>query len=242
MSEGNASCGGQFLIASPYLTDGFFFRSVVLVVRHETQGALGVVINRPGTDRWREVLTTSSATKPTSPVAEEASENEADSAERIFVGGPVEGPLLALHDIAGIGDPCQRNDSAEGSSSAADSSGISATVHDNPAEAFGSLSIHWADAVAWLTADEDHLRLLANRADARVKFVINYSGWGPGQLDRELNDGGWLVTPADTESIFDAGDDIWERLVKKCGHRIMSDLTGDQAVRDVDGSFDSGLN
>jgi putative transcriptional regulator len=38
---------GTLLVASPELTDPSFARSVVLVLRHETEGTLGVMLNRP---------------------------------------------------------------------------------------------------------------------------------------------------------------------------------------------------
>ena len=42
-----ASLQGQFLIASPKLLDPNFARSVVLMVQHGDEGALGLVVNRP---------------------------------------------------------------------------------------------------------------------------------------------------------------------------------------------------
>jgi putative transcriptional regulator len=41
------SVRGQLLIAGPTLLDPNFWRSVVLVVEHSEEGALGVVLNRP---------------------------------------------------------------------------------------------------------------------------------------------------------------------------------------------------
>lgn len=41
------SLAGQFLIASKYLRDPNFYQSVVLIIRHGSDGALGLVVNRP---------------------------------------------------------------------------------------------------------------------------------------------------------------------------------------------------
>ena len=38
---------GQLLVASPLLADDNFKRSVVLLLDHGDEGALGVVVNRP---------------------------------------------------------------------------------------------------------------------------------------------------------------------------------------------------
>lgn len=48
--------GGQLLVATPVLDDPNFARSVVLVLDHDEEGALGVVLNRPGGVRVDEVL------------------------------------------------------------------------------------------------------------------------------------------------------------------------------------------
>jgi putative transcriptional regulator len=45
------SLAGSFLIASPKVIAPAFHRSVVLLLRHDAQGAFGLVVNRPGTDR-----------------------------------------------------------------------------------------------------------------------------------------------------------------------------------------------
>lgn len=45
-----------FLLAAPTLQDPNFVRSVVLLVRHTPQGAMGMIINRPGPRRLGELL------------------------------------------------------------------------------------------------------------------------------------------------------------------------------------------
>lgn len=47
---------GSLLVATPLLSDPNFGRTVVLVVEHETSGALGVVLNRPTQVRVAEIL------------------------------------------------------------------------------------------------------------------------------------------------------------------------------------------
>jgi putative transcriptional regulator len=43
------SLTGRLLVATPTLDDPNFFRTVVLVLHHDNDGALGVVLNRPST-------------------------------------------------------------------------------------------------------------------------------------------------------------------------------------------------
>ena len=47
---------GRLLVATPELGEGTFERSVVLVLDHDEEGALGVVINRPTPVDVAEVL------------------------------------------------------------------------------------------------------------------------------------------------------------------------------------------
>lgn len=256
----NASqnCTGCFLIASPYLHDGNFFRSVVLIIRHTHEGAFGVVINRPGPQRFSEVIAMSDPSwkvgsenqvgSSESPGGDDAGDAFGDSLpeggleihpDQIYLGGPVNGPVMAVHSIAGIGDPCGA-DSGDGNEN--DPAGAKTQLHDHPAEPWGSMSIQWADVPAWVTADEDHLRLLARRDDAKVRYVVGYSGWGPSQLEGELADGGWLVTPADSESIFSPSEKVWEKLVHRCGQEILQDLTPDVTFPSEQQGFDPGVN
>ena len=57
------STKGRLLIASPTLDDGVFDRTVLYMLEHNAEGALGVVINRPsdafdvpGLDAWENML------------------------------------------------------------------------------------------------------------------------------------------------------------------------------------------
>lgn len=50
------SCAGRLLVASPLLGEGPFHRAVVLVVEHDEDGALGVVVNAPSPVAVGDVL------------------------------------------------------------------------------------------------------------------------------------------------------------------------------------------
>jgi putative transcriptional regulator len=39
-------------------------------------------------------------------------------------------------------------------------------------------------------------------AESRLRVYAGYAGWGPGQLDREMSIGSWVVARADARSIF----------------------------------------
>lgn len=51
-----------------------------------------------------------------------------------------------------------------------------------------------------------------------LRVYVGYSGWAPGQLQREIERGGWHVLPADAETVFDKDPArIWPELIKRAG-------------------------
>lgn len=70
-----------------------------------------------------------------------------------------------------------------------------------------------------LTATLDILRAIGRGEGPRRKFfALGYAGWGPGQLDAEIQANGWLTVAADDTLLFDSGnDDKWRRAIAKLG-------------------------
>jgi putative transcriptional regulator len=85
------SLQGKFLVASAKLADPNFFRTVVLIVRHNDEGAMGMVVNRPASLTVREVW-------------EKVAGADCDTDEHLHVGGPCPGPLMALHGRGDLAD------------------------------------------------------------------------------------------------------------------------------------------
>ena len=55
----------------------------------------------------------------------------------------------------------------------------------------------------------------------RLRVFRGYSGWGPFQLDSELNDGAWIVLPAETVDVFTARPDLlWRAVLRRQGGRL----------------------
>ncbi|HET7874251.1 MAG TPA: YqgE/AlgH family protein, partial [Methylomirabilota bacterium] len=43
-------------------------------------------------------------------------------------------------------------------------------------------------------------------------FALGYAGWGPGQLEAELDRGDWITVPADEDLVFGQNYDTkWDR-------------------------------
>jgi putative transcriptional regulator len=65
--------------------------------------------------------------------------------------------------------------------------------------------------------------LRSNTAGRPVRVYAGHAGWGPGQLQSEIESGGWFMAPATAEYIFhERPASIWGELVKKASLRSAS--------------------
>jgi len=158
------SLKGHFLIASPKLMDPNFSRSVVLLVQHGEEGAMGLVVNRPMEMTVKEAW-------------EQVSESTCAIQSPIHQGGPCEGPLMVVH--------------ADGSA--------------------GQLEVIPG---LYFTTDREAVERLVEENQTQMKFFVGYSGWGPGQLENELEEGGWLVAAATDDLVFAPPHDLWNDIMR----------------------------
>lgn len=84
------SLAGKVILASPFLEDPNFFRTVVLLLQHTDKEALGLVLNRPTDFSVKKVVAM-------------VCEVECIHDSSLHYGGPVDGPLIALHDSESLG-------------------------------------------------------------------------------------------------------------------------------------------
>jgi putative transcriptional regulator len=71
--------------------------------------------------------------------------------------------------------------------------------------------LHW-------TRSQEALRRIAEKPDLRARVFLGYAGWAPGQLEREIAQGSWLVVPVRPELLFhDHLDRLWELAVRSLG-------------------------
>ncbi|MDH5229977.1 MAG: YqgE/AlgH family protein [Gammaproteobacteria bacterium] len=52
----------------------------------------------------------------------------------------------------------------------------------------------------------------------KVRTYAGFSSWGPGQLQQEIDDGGWVVAPGDAKGLFDENtESLWQTLFDRWG-------------------------
>jgi len=85
------SLRGHLLIATPQLLAPIFAKSVILMLEHNEEGAMGVILNQP-------INTT--ITDLAGKIFDESFEWD----KPLHLGGPVPGPLMVLHTIADLAD------------------------------------------------------------------------------------------------------------------------------------------
>jgi putative transcriptional regulator len=85
------SLQGHLLIATPQLQSPFFSRSVILMLDHGDDGAMGIILNHP---------MNATVTDLSGKIFDEDFEWD----KPLYLGGPVTGPLMVLHTIADMAD------------------------------------------------------------------------------------------------------------------------------------------
>ncbi len=162
------SLRGQLLISGGGLYDPNFRHTVVLVGEHNSDGALGVVLNRALNVTVDKVFPPLSGLVP--------------PGELLFQGGPVQPESAVL--LAEFADP----DFAD-------------------LLVFGSVGFLVGDV-----STDIQSRIL------RARVFAGYSGWGPGQLEAEMDADSWILDPARVEDVFtEAPDLLWSGVLERKG-------------------------
>lgn len=71
----------------------------------------------------------------------------------------------------------------------------------------------------YLSTSSQLLRqLLEPNPPPRARLMVGYSGWGPGQLESELEASAWLMCEVDRDLIFNTPpEEMWEKAIRRLG-------------------------
>ncbi len=166
---------GRYLVAQEDLLDPNFHETVVWLVKYDSEGAMGLVVNRP--------------TKVTVSKLFEDMIGSLKRAEPVFVGGPV-----ARTGVLALLRSAERLEKSE----------------------------HVVDDVYMITDVKELETAIASDASAaEFRVFAGYSGWGAGQLDRELMIDSWHVFEAGPGIAFDPEPGaLWDRMIELTRMRI----------------------
>jgi putative transcriptional regulator len=67
----------------------------------------------------------------------------------------------------------------------------------------------------------------------RARVFAGHAGWGPGQLEAEMQEESWIVEPAVREDVFtDDPEDLWSRVLRRKGreYALLSTMPADPSL------------
>jgi putative transcriptional regulator len=178
----SSSLAPSLLLSMPQLVDPNFNRTVVLLCKHNEEGASGLVLNRPLATAGPIVVEVR-APGPEMEPSTEMSEHEL----QVWVGGPVEPHRSWILD--GHGEAGEE-----------------------------TTGVQIVEGLHLSTSPDLLRRLLGPDPPTRTRLVVGYSGWGPGQLEAELEASAWLISDVDPDLIFATpADRMWEAAIRRLG-------------------------
>ena len=106
--------------------------------------------------------------------------------------------------------------------------GMGLILHDAKYEVDGTLAV---SKLVSLTSNKQIVSdLKTGVGPDYYRFSLGYAGWEKGQLEREIENGDWLIMPADVELIFSIPDlNKWQSAATQFGIDI-SDLGGSAGI------------
>jgi putative transcriptional regulator len=85
-------------------------------------------------------------------------------------------------------------------------------------EAGASTGMSLGAGLALSNSPELLRKLIEPNPPRHARLVIGYSGWGPGQLEKELQDSSWLLSEVDHDLLFNTpAEQMWERAIRQLG-------------------------
>lgn len=195
------SLENQFLIAMPSLADEYFNKTVTYICEHNDEGAMGLIINMPVNitlhDLLKQIEENDSEQEGKKEAAVEA-ENSSTAEENISLDHSLEQLVLS-------GGPISQNRGF--------------VLHRTQSGWKSSLAL--SDDIMITTSKDILLSLGTKDAPEQYMVTLGYAGWGPGQLETELQANSWLTIDADSDILFNTPiEQRWQKATEKLGINI----------------------
>lgn len=187
------SLENQLLIAMPSLADSYFNKTVTYICEHNEEGAMGLIINLPVNITLSDLLKQIEPDEETEAQVLESSQE--DIAKATDASNSLEQLVLS-------GGPISQQRGF--------------VLHSSQQGWNSSLALN---KELMITTSKDILLALGTeKAPEQFIVTLGYAGWGPGQLEEELQANSWLTTPVDAEILFKTPiEQRWKKATEKLG-------------------------
>ncbi len=187
------SLENQFLIAMPSLGDDYFNKTVTYICEHNDEGAMGLIINMPVNITLQDLL-------------KQIEENDLEESnkEQEPASTTVKNILLdnSLEQLVLSGGPISQNRGF--------------VLHRTQSGWKSSLAL--SDDIMITTSKDILMALGTEQAPEQFMVTLGYAGWGPGQLEAELQTNSWLTIDADSDILFNTPiEQRWQKATEKLG-------------------------
>ena len=155
----NMNLTGQILVSTPALQDERFFKTVIYMCAHSSEGSMGIIINKKiDFDLYPDLL-------------EQLGIDKSINNNKLFIryGGPIE-------------------------------SGRGFILHSDDIIKKETLNIN--KGVALTSTADFFTELTKGNGPKNSILALGYAGWEKGQLEKEIENGDWLLVPSNDELIF----------------------------------------
>jgi putative transcriptional regulator len=91
-------------------------------------------------------------------------------------------------------------------------------MYESPDAAPDESALRVEDRISVSGSTETLANLARGEVGGRYYLLLGYSGWYPGQLEREIEENSWLVAPLDTTILFDVPlEERWHAALRSIG-------------------------
>ncbi|MBL4763845.1 MAG: YqgE/AlgH family protein [Colwellia sp.] len=192
------SLENQFLIAMPSLAGDYFNKTVTYICEHNDEGAMGLIINMPVNITLHNLLKQIAENDP-----QQVSDNKSTVEPK--TKPLAEQSILGSHSLEQLvlsGGPISQDRGF--------------VLHRTQSGWNSSIALN--DDIMVTTSKDILLALGTEKEPEQFMVTLGYAGWGPGQLETELQANSWLTIDADSDILFNTPiEQRWQKATEKLG-------------------------